>query len=83
MAVDPNVTRFVDLVVNAPEFRAAISSGDRETIKAALLDDRWELTLSANEIEAAADALLKAGNLSSISNLEEVLSHQPIGSRFN
>ena len=83
MAVDANVTRFVDLVVHEPEFRAAISSGNGETIQAALADPRWSFTLSAGEREAAAAALLSAGNLGAISHLEEILSHQLVDSRGN
>ena len=83
MAVDPNLTKFVDLVVNDADFRAAISSGDRERITAALADPHRELTLSAGERDAAATALIAAGNLGTMSALEGVLSHRPIGVTMN
>ena len=83
MGVDLNVTIFLDHVVNEPEFRAAISSGNEERIKETLADRRWLLELSADEIDAAARALVNAGNLGNISHLEEILSHSKINFRGN
>jgi hypothetical protein len=83
LEVHANVTRFVELVVNDSVFRAEISSGNKERIKAALQDPNWAFTLSPQEAEAAADALIRAGNLGSLSNLEEILSHNLIGIRGN
>ena len=83
MGVDLNVTIFLDHVVNQPAFREEISSRNPERIKAALRDERWMLNLSDDEIEAAAAALLRAENLSAISNLEEILSHSKINFRGN
>jgi hypothetical protein len=83
MDVDPNVTAFVDLVVNDAAFRSAISSGNKQTIMTALADPTRSFTLTPEEVEAAADALYNAGNLGQLSHLEEILSHQPTGTRGN
>lgn len=84
MGVDLNVTIFLDHVVNQPDFRTAISSGEPDKIMAALRDQRWKLNLSDDEIVAATRVLVSAQkNLSAISNLEEILSHSQINFRGN
>lgn len=77
MAVDLNLTQFVDLVVNDGGFREAISSGHKDTIKAALADPQRALTLSAVELDAAANALYDAKDkLGDMSALARALSHR-------
>ena len=84
MAVDQNLTKFIELVVNSAAFRAAISSGDKDTIRAALADPQRDLTLSAAELDAATDALYKANDkLGNMSALARALSHVQEESAMN
>ena len=75
MAVDPNITNFLELVVNNRDFRAAISTQDPEKIKAAFKSAEGFTDLSEEEIDAAANALATVKPMQNLSNLQASLSH--------
>jgi hypothetical protein len=82
MAVDPNVSRFLDLATNDPAFRAEITSRDKQRITDAF-KAATGFSLTDQEIEAAANVLMAVGDFGSFSHLEEILSHLPVGIRGN
>lgn len=77
--VDPNITQFIDLAINDPEFRGHLDSEDRDRILGALGSANG-FSLTDAEKEAAADAWLAmdTNDRSALGGLESALSHFPV-----
>jgi hypothetical protein len=79
MAVDPNVTLFLDLVTNNEAFRATMRNRDRDQILAAFSDNGLDLSEEDFNAFYARWSALSPDVLQALSNIQESLGGHPHG----